>query len=81
MEREPALAAVLPRQPGMKEARYAHLLSGPVESIAFAEPAAAHESAANSGEMQERMDRMEQAMEELKQQVATLSARIDNLFG
>ena len=81
MEREPALAAVLPRQPGMKEARYAHLLSGPVESIVFAEPAATHESAANSSGMQERMERMEQAMEELRQQVATLSAKIDNLFG
>jgi uncharacterized protein len=32
MKREPALAAVLPRQPGTKEARYAQLLSGPVES-------------------------------------------------
>jgi uncharacterized protein YceH (UPF0502 family) len=81
MEREPALAAVLPRQPGMKEARYAHLLSGPVESIVFAEPAATHESAANSSGMQERMERMEQAMEELRQQVAALSAKIDNLFG
>ena len=32
-EREPPLAAVLPRQPGTKEARYAQLLSGPVESL------------------------------------------------
>ena len=32
-EREPPLAAVLPRQPGTKEARYSHLLSGPVESL------------------------------------------------
>ena len=32
MEREPTLVAVLPRQPGTKESRYAHLLSGPVES-------------------------------------------------
>jgi hypothetical protein len=29
MEREPALVAVLPRQPGTKESRYAHLLSSP----------------------------------------------------
>ena len=36
MEREPPLAAVLPRQPGTKEPRYAHLLSGPVESVAAA---------------------------------------------
>ena len=31
MQREPPLAAVLPRQPGTKEARYAHLMSGEVE--------------------------------------------------
>ncbi len=39
MEREPSLAVVLPRQPGTKESRYAHLLSGPVESIVL-QPAA-----------------------------------------
>jgi len=81
MEREPALGSGVPRQPGMKEARYAHLLSGPVESIAFAEPAANYEPAANSGQLHDRMDRMEQGMEELRQQVAALSAKIDNLFG
>jgi uncharacterized protein len=31
MEREPSLVKLLPRQPGNKEARYAHLLSGDVE--------------------------------------------------
>src|ERR1700724_1113620 len=31
MEREPPLVKVLPRQPGTKEARYVHLLSGDVE--------------------------------------------------
>ena len=37
MEREPALVAVLPRQPGTKESRYAHLLSGEVEALPPAE--------------------------------------------
>jgi len=32
MKREPPLVKLLPRQPGTKEARYAHLLSGDVES-------------------------------------------------
>ena len=32
MKREPPLAKLLPRQPGTKEARYAHLLSGDVGS-------------------------------------------------
>ena len=31
MQREPPLVKMLPRQPGTKEARYAHLLSGDVE--------------------------------------------------
>ncbi len=31
MRREPPLVKLLPRQPGMKEARYAHLLSGDVQ--------------------------------------------------
>jgi uncharacterized protein YceH (UPF0502 family) len=34
MKREPPLAVMLPRQPGTKEARYAHLLSGDVEMSA-----------------------------------------------
>jgi len=34
MQREPPLAVVLPRQPGTKESRYAHLLSGPVDAAA-----------------------------------------------
>jgi uncharacterized protein YceH (UPF0502 family) len=39
MEREPALAAVLPRQPGTKESRYAHLLSSrPQTAAATAAP-------------------------------------------
>jgi len=32
MKREPPLVMVLPRQPGTKEVRYAHLLSGEVEN-------------------------------------------------
>src|SRR5579859_402125 len=32
MERDPALVKMLPRQPGTKESRYAHLLSGEIES-------------------------------------------------
>ena len=35
MKREPPLAKLLPRQPGTKEARYAHLLCGDVEAWAL----------------------------------------------
>jgi uncharacterized protein YceH (UPF0502 family) len=83
MDREPSLAAVLPRQPGTKEARYAHLLSGPVESIHFAsaEPAPGQDSSPDNSASQERLDRLETAVDELRQQIATLNQKIDNLFG
>jgi uncharacterized protein YceH (UPF0502 family) len=83
MDREPALAAILPRQPGTKEARYAHLLSGPVESMQFvpAEAAAGQGASVESGVPLERIERLEAAVNELRQQVDALNQKIDNLFG
>ncbi|MGD0682818.1 MAG: YceH family protein [Terracidiphilus sp.] len=85
MEREPPLAAVLPRQPGTKESRYAHLLSGPVESIASAEPAFAHREAGEdtglSTEALERIAQLEVTVNELRQEVAALRQKIDVLSG
>jgi uncharacterized protein YceH (UPF0502 family) len=85
MEREPPLAAVLPRQPGTKEARYAHLLSGAVEAI----PAASFTrvsgyNAPADGEraaQEERIAQLETTVAELRQEVAALREKIDNLFG
>jgi hypothetical protein len=80
MEREPALAAVLPRQPGTKEARYAHLLSGPVESIAIptaAESLGAGDDPAHS----DRIAQLEASVVELKQELADLRQKIDSLPG
>src|SRR5690242_6360710 len=37
MEREPSLAAVLPRQPGTKESRYMHLFSGEAPQSHFSQ--------------------------------------------
>ncbi len=79
MEREPALAAVLPRQPGTKESRYAHLLSGVLESlpIAAAEPASSGDAPAH----QERIAQLESTVAELQKQIAALQQKIDSLFG
>lgn len=87
MERDPALVAVLPRQPGTKEARYAHLLSGPVESItppagygqapAYVAAVSAGESAAGDG----RIAQLEATVAELKRELAELKQRFDDLFG
>ena len=79
MEREPSLAAVLPRQPGTKEARYAHLLSGLVESLPMtaAEPASSGDAPAH----EQRIAQLESTVAELRQQVAALREKIDSLFG
>jgi len=89
MEREPALAAVLPRQPGTKESRYAHLLSGSVESAVAAENALVRHVAgpgwgSGSGEdagHAERLARLEATVAELRQEVVVLRRKIDDLFG
>jgi uncharacterized protein YceH (UPF0502 family) len=79
MEREPPLAAVLPRQAGTKESRYAHLLSGPAEEL----PAQAADLKANiaTAPQDDRIGRLEATVEELKQEVAELRAKIDSLMG
>lgn len=79
MEREPSLATVLPRQPGSREARYAHLLAGPVESIASAP--ASEASAPEPGVDDERIARLEATVEELRRQMEALTQKIDSLFG
>ncbi len=83
MEREPPLVAVLPRQPGMKEARYAHLLSGHVESAptATTEPAFSAVAATISTGQEERIAQLETTVTELRQEVAALRQKIDDLFG
>lgn len=81
-ERDPSLVAVLPRQPGTKEARYAHLLSGPVESIQMpASAAPALMIAATTPEQDDRIAKLESTVAELQREVAALREKIDNLFG
>jgi len=85
MEREPALVAVLPRQPGTKESRYAHLLSGGVETVSAAENALGRRAPLQSAEpdagQEERIARLEATIVELRQEMAALRRKIDDLFG
>jgi uncharacterized protein YceH (UPF0502 family) len=83
MEREPALVAVLPRQPGTKEPRYAHLLSGAVETAAAvgAETAIVRCEAGEDAGHEERIAQLERTVAELQQEVAALRKKIDDLFG
>jgi uncharacterized protein len=78
MDREPSLAAILPRQPGTKESRYAHLLSGPVESIAVpVNEAPAHREPSNNDE---RIEKLESEVSDLRRQVDELTQKIQTLF-
>jgi uncharacterized protein len=70
MQREPALAKMLPRQPGTKESRFMHLLGGDVEGYTSipASPSAATSSSAEN----ERISQLEAEVARLREQVAGL---------
>ena len=69
MEREPPLVSVLPRQPGTKESRYGHLLSGQVET--WAAPLKA-DSVKDLRSDAERISRLETEVTDLQNRVADL---------
>jgi uncharacterized protein len=74
MQREPSLVKVLPRQPGTKEARYAHLFSGePVEWVGNSE--VAESSGSGSG-----MAQMEAEIAALREEVAELRAQVEKVL-
>ncbi len=67
IQRDPPLVRMLARQPGTKETRYAHLLSGDVEIAELP----AQEPAAGSADG-ERIARLESEVESLKAEIAEL---------
>jgi uncharacterized protein len=70
MQREPPLAMVLPRQPGTKEARYAHLLSGEVTEAAFVETPVQGRGASH----------LEAEVAALRQEVAQLREQVERVL-
>ena len=70
MKREPALVKVLPRQPGTKEVRYAHLLSGDV--VAFEPELTAETATGFVSPDSERIARLESEVEALQRETAGL---------
>ncbi|MGA9644129.1 MAG: DUF480 domain-containing protein [Terriglobales bacterium] len=75
MQREPALAKVLPRQPGTKESRYAHLLAGDVVAAEVLQTtvAAGGRGAADD----ERVARLEEEVGELRREVGELREQLE----
>lgn len=80
MEREPPLAAILPRQPGTKESRYAHLLCA-AEEAGPASSTGEQTLAPDATDRDERIAQLESTVSELRQELEALRQKIDNLFG
>ena len=79
---ERTLVALLPRQPGARESRYAHLLCGPVESAPVTTADSEAEATSYSTPQYEvRIAQLESTVTELQREIAALQERINTLFG
>lgn len=79
IQREPPLVAMLPRQPGTKEARYAQLLSGEV-AVAETPLATVRNPAAGADRithLENEVAELRKEMEELKQRFAEFSKQFE----
>src|SRR5215472_7082380 len=76
MRREPPLAVMLPRQPGTKESRYAHLLSG---EIPVAAPASRGVAPPVDHGQQDRVSRLEEQVATLEREVSDLKQTVEAL--
>ncbi len=70
-QRDPALVKMLPRQPGTKESRYAHLLAGDVEGLE-PPPLTVYVPSAEA----ERITHLEEQVAALQQEVAALKQQV-----
>ena len=69
--------ARLPRQPGKRDARYAHLFGGEIAMSEAVAPVAA--VPASPGQDADRMEKLEQLVDQLRAELATLKARLDRI--
>jgi uncharacterized protein YceH (UPF0502 family) len=82
MKREPPLVKVLPRLPGTKEARYAHLFSGDVivqetRLESHAEPAAADRDGERIARLEDEVITLRNEIADLRQQFALFKKQFD----
>ena len=76
MEHELPMVAALPRQPGQKEGRFAHLLSGEPE---IPIPAPSPTSVGSSTGLGARVAALETELEELRDRLNTIEERLEHL--
>ena len=72
-EHEPPMVTALPRQPGQKEGRYAHLLSGEPEIPA----AVPYHAPATPGGLTGRIETLEAELETLRERIALIEERLE----
>ncbi len=81
MDRDPPLAKILPRQPGTKESRYMHLLSGDVAGWEAQPESQATTRQSLSAEQMERLENevaaLQKEMREIKQQLASFRKQFE----
>jgi uncharacterized protein YceH (UPF0502 family) len=81
MRREPPLAVMLPRQPGTKESRYAHLLSGEISGASAAPRAmtapADHGNNDRVSRLEEQVAILQRELSDLKQVVETFRKQFE----
>jgi len=70
IKHEPSLAVALPRQPGQKEGRFAHLLSGEPDIPVFSGTATT--AAASSPGLEARITELEAQLEDLRNRLETI---------
>jgi uncharacterized protein YceH (UPF0502 family) len=89
-QREPPLAQVLPRQPGTKESRYAHLFSGELQSSESTENAHVARTCperqskglspanAGAGSVSDRLGTLEEEVSRLRQELSEVQQQLAN---
>lgn len=82
MQHEPALAKMLPRQPGTKEARYAHLLAGDLHGweaapIAAPTPASGSDDSGRIARLEEEVASLQREVADLRQQLASFRKQFE----
>jgi len=75
LRRDESFIVKLERQPGQKEARFAHLLCGEIDVEAFAAAATAHRS--HAGADNERIEKLEEEVTTLRTEVENLRSTFD----
>lgn len=73
IKHDPSLVVALPRQPGQKEGRFAHLLSGEPDLSAIAAPA--RSVAASSSGLEARVAELETQLEDLQKRLEAIEGK------